>query len=169
MPRVLSRSRRTLVIRTTLQRLGSLLLDRITFQVLHSNTKSRRVSRSCPSSCCEFSSSTSLTLSFSFKASARYQNPYLPPIQSTNMEIDPYHSRSAGVLQSTTDPREVRSPREARQQGPGLGPVPRFQKVQSAQELQPRINVQPPFRRANPEGGFISVSPTFLRLSSFTD
>jgi dual specificity protein kinase YAK1 len=105
----------------------------------------------------------------SFKASARYPNPYLPPIQSPNMDVDPYHSRSAGVLQSATDPREIRPPREARQQVPGLGPVPRFQKVQSVQELQPRINVQPPFRRANPEGGFISVSLTCLRLSSFTD
>jgi dual specificity protein kinase YAK1 len=40
---------------------------------------------------------------------------------------------------------------------PGRGPVPKFQKLKSVQELQPRINAQPPFRRANPEGGFISV------------
>jgi dual specificity protein kinase YAK1 len=98
-----------------------------------------------------------VSLTLVFQALARYQNSYLPPMQSPNMDLDPYYSRSAGVLQSSTDPRQTRSPREARPQAPGLGPVPRFQKVQSAQELQPRINVQPPFRRANPEGGFISV------------
>ncbi|EER40010.1 protein kinase [Histoplasma capsulatum H143] len=36
------------------------------------------------------------------------------------------------------------------------GPVPKFVKVKSTQELKPRINAQPAFRRANPEGGFIS-------------
>lgn len=41
---------------------------------------------------------------------------------------------------------------------PGRGPVPKFQKIQSVQELHPRTNVQPAYRRANPEGGFISVS-----------
>ncbi|KAJ5373855.1 hypothetical protein N7517_005861 [Penicillium concentricum] len=39
---------------------------------------------------------------------------------------------------------------------PGRGPVPKFQKIQSVQELQPRMNIQPAYRRANPEGGFIS-------------
>ena len=96
-----------------------------------------------------------------FQAPARYQNSYLPSMQSPTMDMDPYYSRSAGVLQSSTDPRALRSPREAQQQAPGLGPVPRFQKIQSAQELQPRSNIQPPFRRANPEGGFISVGHTF--------
>jgi dual specificity protein kinase YAK1 len=81
-------------------------------------------------------------------------------MQSPNMDMDSYYSRSAGLLESSTEPREIRSPRETRQQVPGLGPVPRFQKVQSVQELQPSINVQPPFRRANPEGGFISVGHT---------
>lgn len=85
-------------------------------------------------------------------------------MQSPNMDMDLYYSRSAGVLQSSTENHEIRSPRETRQQAPGLGPVPRFQKVQSTQELQPRINVQPPFRRANPEGGFISVGPTCLAI-----
>lgn len=37
------------------------------------------------------------------------------------------------------------------------GPVPKFTKVKQPQNLQPKINTQPPFRRANPEGGFISV------------
>lgn len=38
------------------------------------------------------------------------------------------------------------------------GPVPRFKKVANVRDLEPRINPQPAFRRANPEGGFISVS-----------
>jgi dual specificity protein kinase YAK1 len=40
---------------------------------------------------------------------------------------------------------------------PGAGSVPKFQNIKSVQEVQPRINSQPAFRRANPEGGFISV------------
>jgi dual specificity protein kinase YAK1 len=42
-------------------------------------------------------------------------------------------------------------------QVPGRGPVPKFQKIKSVQELQPRVHAQPAYRRANPEGGFISV------------
>ncbi|EFE37503.1 hypothetical protein TRV_07844 [Trichophyton verrucosum HKI 0517] len=38
----------------------------------------------------------------------------------------------------------------------GRGPVPKFQSIKCISELQPRINKQPAFRRANPEGGFIS-------------
>ena len=91
-----------------------------------------------------------------YPASTRYQNQYLPPIHSSDMSPDPYYSRSAGGLASTTESRDGRSSRGARQHAPGLGPVPRFQKVQSVQELQPQMNAQPAFRRANPEGGFIS-------------
>ncbi|KAI9661106.1 MAG: dual specificity protein kinase yak1 [Bathelium mastoideum] len=36
------------------------------------------------------------------------------------------------------------------------GPVPQFQRVNNVDDLKPRISSQPPFRRANPEGGFIS-------------
>ena len=50
------------------------------------------------------------------------------------------------------------------------GPVPRFSKLDSVQDLQPRVNPQPAFRRANPEGGFISVSLLDLtRLHPLTD
>ena len=91
-----------------------------------------------------------------YPASARYQSQYLPPIQSSDMSPDPYYLRSAGGLASAAGSREGRSSRETRQHAPGLGPVPRFQKVQSAQELLPHMNAQPAFRRANPEGGFIS-------------
>ena len=37
------------------------------------------------------------------------------------------------------------------------GPVPQFQRCDNVEDLEPRINTQPPFRRANPEGGFIGV------------
>jgi len=36
--------------------------------------------------------------------------------------------------------------------------VPRFAKCEKVSELKPQLNAQPLFRRADPEGGFISVS-----------
>lgn len=42
--------------------------------------------------------------------------------------------------------------------------MPKFQKFKSVQELQPRIHAQPAYRRANPEGGFISVSTVSTKL-----
>lgn len=36
-------------------------------------------------------------------------------------------------------------------------PVPQLKKIDASSELRPRMNAQPAFRRANPEGGFISV------------
>lgn len=37
------------------------------------------------------------------------------------------------------------------------GPVPQFKRLKSSHDLDPLLHVQPQFRRANPEGGFISV------------
>ncbi|KAL2838421.1 kinase-like domain-containing protein [Aspergillus pseudodeflectus] len=88
--------------------------------------------------------------------------PRLPPIQSTEMSISPdqFFGPSSGPQLSSPFPQDGRSPRAGTTSGvvqqPGRGPVPKFQKLKSVQELQPRINAQPPFRRANPEGGFIS-------------
>jgi len=39
---------------------------------------------------------------------------------------------------------------------PSRGPVPEFRKIRGANDLRPKNSQQPPFRRANPEGGFIS-------------
>ena len=67
--------------------------------------------------------------------------------------------------------REARSPRTSTNPNPpqlpliGRGPVPKFEKVANTADLQPKINTQPPFRRANPEGGFISVSSIFSNQS----
>ncbi|KAL2271908.1 hypothetical protein VTJ83DRAFT_1279 [Remersonia thermophila] len=54
-----------------------------------------------------------------------------------------------------TDPKSPKRP------GPSTslhdrGPVPEFKRVRAPTDLKPKVNSQPPFRRANPEGGFIS-------------
>ncbi|KAJ5142942.1 uncharacterized protein N7515_001729 [Penicillium bovifimosum] len=70
--------------------------------------------------------------------------PRLPPLQSAQAmgrDRDPH-----GPARCPPNPPLM----------PGRGPVPKFRKIQSVQELQPRMNVQPAYRRANPEGGFIS-------------
>ncbi|OJJ46575.1 hypothetical protein ASPZODRAFT_1974451 [Penicilliopsis zonata CBS 506.65] len=83
--------------------------------------------------------------------------PRLPPLQSADMSPDQYFPPSAGSQSSMAFGQEARSPRAPQQPPlPGRGPVPKFQKLSSVQELRPRVNAQPPYRRANPEGGFIS-------------
>jgi len=90
--------------------------------------------------------------------------PRLPPLQPTEMSPDQYYPQSAGAQLGTAFGQDAKSPRPASQHNttqkpaPGRGPVPKFQRLKSTQELKPRINAQPPYRRANPEGGFISVS-----------
>lgn len=78
------------------------------------------------------------------------------------MGPDQFYPPSAGSQMSAPFGHDTRSPRSGSLSGaphlvPGRGPVPKFQKVKSVHELQPHINAQPPYRRANPEGGFISV------------
>lgn len=51
---------------------------------------------------------------------------------------------------STNPPRSGRSPLQIEDT------IPKFRKIESVRELQPRVNTQPAYRRANPEGGFIS-------------
>ncbi|KAI9044285.1 putative protein kinase Yak1 [Aspergillus affinis] len=86
--------------------------------------------------------------------------PRLPPLQATDLGLDQYYPPSAGSQLGAAFGQDGRSPHptfiSGPNQQPGRGPVPKFQKIKSVQELQPRINVQPPYRRANPEGGFIS-------------
>jgi hypothetical protein len=94
---------------------------------------------------------------------SRPHAPQLPPIQS-NMSPESFYPQSATAQLNAVYNREARSPRTATNPNPpqplplGGGPVPKFQIVKSTADLQPKINTQPPFRRANPEGGFISVS-----------
>lgn len=93
------------------------------------------------------------------------QGQQLPPI--TSYTQDGYPSAAVANLDGPfgADPR---SP--AHQQMPPLpkprGPVPEFRKVRGVGDLRPKNSRQPPFRRANPEGGFISVSGFVLPNNS---
>jgi len=53
---------------------------------------------------------------------------------------------------------DSKSPKRAPPQSttPDRGPVPEFRRIRAPTDLKPKVNSQPPFRRANPEGGFIS-------------
>lgn len=85
------------------------------------------------------------------------QLPSITPYASTQ---DGYPSSAVANLEggSFNDPK---SPR--RQPMPAQrGPVPEFRKIRGTSDLRPKISNQPPFRRANPEGGFISVSSASL-------
>lgn len=93
--------------------------------------------------------------------SNRPQHHQLPPITPCSSNNDSYPP-SATVQLNMLFGNDTMSPRRP---GPattqavvGKGPVPEFTKVRSLSDLQPKINAQPAFRRANPEGGFISVS-----------
>ncbi|KAF2865952.1 kinase-like domain-containing protein [Massariosphaeria phaeospora] len=91
---------------------------------------------------------------------SRPHAPQLPPIQS-NLSPETFYPQSATAQLNAVYNREARSPRAANPNPPQLppiggGPVPKFDKCANTAELQPKINLQPPFRRAHPEGGFIS-------------
>lgn len=66
-------------------------------------------------------------------------------------------------------------PKPTRRPVPSLtvprGPVPEFRKLRTPSDLRPKVNAQPAFRRANPEGGFISVRilPDTSYLRSLVD
>ena len=86
------------------------------------------------------------------------QLPHITPFASNN---ESYPTSATAQLNAVfgNDPKSPRRPAPQSAQGPpGRGPVPEFAKVRSAADLQPKVNAQPAFRRANPEGGFISVS-----------
>lgn len=96
-------------------------------------------------------------------ASSRQPPLQLPPIHPNADSTDQFYPNSATAQLNAVFGRETKSPRQVRAIHPGTadmprGPVPKFSKLDSLQDLQPRINSQPAFRRANPEGGFISVS-----------
>ncbi|KAI1822951.1 kinase-like domain-containing protein [Xylaria intraflava] len=88
------------------------------------------------------------------------QSSQLPPIAPFANAQDSYQSPTFPNLDGTyaNDPKSPRRPQPA--QAPNVPaerkPAPHFRKIEAPFELRPRINSQPPFRRANPEGGFIS-------------
>jgi dual specificity protein kinase YAK1 len=87
------------------------------------------------------------------------QLPPLTPYSSNNNEGYPTSATAQLNAVFGNDPKTPRRPVPQSAQSPsGKGPVPEFTKVRSIADLQPKVNAQPAFRRANPEGGFISVS-----------
>jgi dual specificity protein kinase YAK1 len=71
--------------------------------------------------------------------------------QSATQQLNAVYNREARSPRTSTNPNTPQLPPI------GRGPVPKFEKCTNTADLQPKINTQPPFRRANPEGGFISV------------
>ena len=92
----------------------------------------------------------------------------LPPISPYGPNHDGYPSSAVSVLDGAAFANDPTSPRRHMPPMPvAKGPVPEFRKVRAATDLHPKNSAQPPFRRANPEGGFISVRepiPTSLLL-----
>ncbi|KAG4425286.1 hypothetical protein IFR04_001653 [Cadophora malorum] len=89
----------------------------------------------------------------------RQQPQQLPPITPYSSNNDSYPTSATQQLNAVfgNDPKSPRRPMPPAATGPpGRGPVPEFTKLRSVSDLQPKINAQPAFRRANPEGGFIS-------------
>lgn len=79
---------------------------------------------------------------------------HLPPITPFASSQDGYPSATVSNLDGSL----VNDPKSPIHQVPlALKPVPEFRKVRALSDLQPKQSRQPPFRRANPEGGFISV------------
>ncbi|ORX99677.1 kinase-like domain-containing protein [Clohesyomyces aquaticus] len=93
---------------------------------------------------------------------SRPHAPQLPPLQSNMSPPENFYPQSATAQLNAVYNREARSPRTANPNAPQLPPigsrtsVPKFTKVLNTADLDPKINTQPPFRRAAPEGGFIS-------------
>ena len=91
------------------------------------------------------------------------------------MSPESFYPQSATAQLNAVYNRDQRSPRAASNSNPpqlppiGRGPVPKFDKVVNTADLQPKINAQPPFRRANPEGGFISVCIVQFPVARYTD
>ncbi|KAL2020345.1 hypothetical protein VTK56DRAFT_8474 [Thermocarpiscus australiensis] len=88
----------------------------------------------------------------------RQPAPQLPPINPYAPGQKTYSPPSLTPMDgSYGDPK---SPKHASPQSTvpshDRGPVPQFRTVLSPADLRPKVNDQPPFRRANPEGGFIS-------------
>lgn len=91
--------------------------------------------------------------------SAYYTSPsasrqQLPPLHTP---VSPDLSRSTQLTPGTFSQtmRSPRSPRVSVSDGSATV-VPSFSPINDVSDLRPRVNAQPAFRRANPEGGFIS-------------
>jgi len=89
---------------------------------------------------------------------SRQAAPQLPSISAYQSGQESYSPSVLSAMDGAFDPK---SPRR---QGPPpalpfeKGPVPELKKIRGPGDLKPKVTAQPAFRRANPEGGFISVS-----------
>lgn len=95
---------------------------------------------------------------------SRHSSAQLPPMAPFPAALDSY-AQSSGLVSPgrndnwSNDPTSPRRLIPMQQPAPVMnkGPVPEFRKIRTAQDLRPKVTTQPAFRRANPEGGFISV------------
>lgn len=92
---------------------------------------------------------------------SRQSSQQLPPMAPFPAALDQYPQPGVMSPRGDTWPNNPTSPKRmvSMSAGPVVskGPVPEFKKIRTSQDLQPRVTAQPAFRRANPEGGFISV------------
>lgn len=94
---------------------------------------------------------------------SRQSSAQLPPMAPFPAVLESY-PQSAGLVSPNRNdswPNDPTSPRRLTSMAPAptvkTGPVPEFRKIRTTQDLRPKVTTQPAFRRANPEGGFISV------------
>ncbi|KAG9246626.1 kinase-like protein [Calycina marina] len=92
---------------------------------------------------------------------SQQQPQQLPPSTpySSNNNNESYPNSATAQLSAVfgNDPKTPRRPGPQQVNRPAGGsPVPVFSKIRQISDLQPKVNAQPAFRRANPEGGFIS-------------
>ena len=97
-------------------------------------------------------------------ASYYRQNSQLPPITPYSNTAEGYPSSAVSALDGaySSDSKSPRRTYQLPNSNPEKRPVPQFKKTVNVADLRPKVNPQPPFRRANPEGGFISVCFPFF-------
>lgn len=90
----------------------------------------------------------------------RQSSQQLPPMASFPTAPEQFSQLGVTSPRGENWPNDPTSPRRMANMSAGpvvnKGPVPEFRKIRTSQDLRPRVIAQPPFRRANPEGGFIS-------------
>ncbi|MBE3049132.1 hypothetical protein IMZ48_42860 [Candidatus Bathyarchaeota archaeon] len=87
-------------------------------------------------------------------AAHQHQQQQIPGMMPYSQHDAYQTSPPSHLLDSPYGSDSVKSPRRP---APPKRLVPEFSTVRSPADLRPKVNTQPPFRRAAPEGGFISV------------
>jgi dual specificity protein kinase YAK1 len=80
-----------------------------------------------------------------------------PGTKIESVGTDPNGGRYFAQPSTSSQASHMYEPNTPAHPTPPRDPPPRLQRVTGLGDLQPRINAQPAHRRANPEGGFISV------------